>query len=110
MLSRGNGVGRRRIHDQTTKLRRGTQIHIIDTDTGSTNHLQPATGGLKHLAADLGPTPHDQSIAERDLGAELLGAEVIRAVHIRELLQKVEPGLAQLLGDQNSGLGVEPRR
>lgn len=108
MLGGGDGVGRRRIHHQASKLSRRPQIHVVDADAGPTDDLQPAARRLEHLAADLGPAPHDQRVAKRDLGAELFGAEVVGAVDIGEFLEEVEPGLAELLGDQNGGLGVEP--
>lgn len=109
MLGGGDGVGRRSINNQAAKLGGGAQIHIINPNAGSANDLQPPAGGLEHLAADLGAAPDNQSVAERDLGAELLGAQVIRAVHVGELLQEVEPRLAELLGDEDGGLGVESR-
>lgn len=107
VLSGRNGVGGRCVHDQAPVLRRRGQIHIIDPYAGPSHHLQPPGGGLEHLPVDLGPAPDDQRVAERDLGAELLGGEVVGAVDVGEVLEEGEPRLPQLLGDEDGGLGVK---
>lgn len=107
MLSGGDGVGGGRIDDQAAVLGGGGQIHIIDSDTGSSDDFQPASGGLKDLARDLGAAAHDEGVAERDLGAELLGAEVVGAVDVGEVLEQLQPRVAELLRDEHRGLCVE---
>ncbi|KAH0915289.1 hypothetical protein HID58_029735 [Brassica napus] len=44
-------------------------------------------------------------VAEGDLGVELLGGHVVRAVDIRETLQELHAGLAELLRDEDRGFG-----
>lgn len=110
MLGSCNSVSRGRVHHQATVLGGRSQIHIINAHAGPPDHLQPPARGLEHLAGHLGPAPHDQRVAERDLGAQLLGAEVVGAIDVGEVLEEVEARLAELLGDEHRRLGVEPRR
>lgn len=110
MLSGGDGVGGGGVHDQTAMLGSGGQIHIVNTHAGPADDLEPATGGLEDLAADLGAAADDEGVAEGDLGAELLGGEVVGAIDVGEVLEEVEPGLAELLGDEDRRLRVEACR
>lgn len=87
-------------------LSRGREIDVVDTDTSSADDLEASRGGFEDLATDFGGAADNQRIAERDLGAELLGAEVVRAIDISEFLEEGEASLAELLGDEDSGLGV----
>ena len=106
VLSGGDSVRRRRIHHEATVLGRRRQIHVVDADAGPSNNLEPPTGRLEDFAANLGTAADDQSVAERDLGAELFGTQVIRAIDVRNVFQELEAGLSQLLGDEDRRLGV----
>lgn len=110
MLSRRNSVGRRRVDHQTPVLRRCRQIYIIDPNPSPSNHLQPSSRRLEHLACHLGRAANNQGVAERDLGAELLGTEVVGAIDIRKGLKQCEPRLAKLLGDEDGRLSIERGR
>ncbi|RDX79026.1 hypothetical protein CR513_40599, partial [Mucuna pruriens] len=110
VLGGGDGVGSGRIDDQAAMLGGGGQIDVIDSDAGSAYDLEPAGGGLEDLARDLGAAAHDERVAERDLCAEFLGTEVVGAIHVGEVLQKLQPCFAQLLRDQHRRLRVQPRR
>ena len=106
VLSGSDGVSRRRINHEATVLGRRRQIHVVDADAGASDDLEPPTGRLEHIAANLGAAANDQSVAERDLGAELFGAQVIRAVDVRNVFHELESGLSQRLGDEDRRLGV----
>lgn len=105
MLSGGDRVRRRRVNDKTSKLRGGAQIHVVDPNTSASNNLEPTARRLEHLTSNLGPAPNDQRVTERDLSVELLGSQVVRAVHIREILQELHTSLTELLGDEDRRLG-----
>ena len=106
MLRSGDGVGSGRIHHEAAVLGRRGQIHVIDPDAGPADDLEPPGGGLEDVAVDLGPAPDDERVAERDLGAELLGAEVVGAIDVGELLEEAQAGLAELLRDEDRRLRV----
>lgn len=106
MLRGRNCIGRGRINHEAPVFRGGRQINIIDPNTGTTHHLESAARRLEHLACDLGTTPDNQGVAERDLGTELLRAQVVGAVHVGEFLQDLETRVAELFGDEDCGLGV----
>jgi hypothetical protein len=82
MLGGGHGVSSGSIDNQTAILSSSVKIHIVDSDAGPSDDLEPAAGGFKDLARDLGATPHDERVAERDLGAQLLVREIVRAVNV----------------------------
>ena len=82
----------------------GAEVDVVDPDPRAAHDAEPAPGELKDVAADLGPGPDDERVAERDLGAELLGAEAVGAVDVGELAQQREPPGAELLGDKHHGL------
>lgn len=103
MLGGGDGIGGGSIHDETSELGGGLQIDIINSDAGPSNDLQAAFSRLKELASDLSPAPHDQGVANRDLGAEVLRGEIVGAIDVGEGTQQLETSFSQLLGDENSG-------
>lgn len=106
MLRGGHGVSSGCIHHKATVLGRRRQIHVVYPDASPADDLQPPGGGLEHLAVDLSPASHNQRVAERDLGAELLGAEVVGAIDVGKLLEEVQPGLSEFLRDENRWLRV----
>jgi hypothetical protein len=63
MLGGGHGVSSGSIDDQTTILSGSGKIHIVDPDAGPSDDLEPAAGGFKDLARDLGAAPHDERVA-----------------------------------------------
>jgi hypothetical protein len=75
----------------------GSEVDIVDPDPRAAHDVDPAPGGLEDVASDLGPEPDNEHIAERDLGAELLGGEAILAVDVGELQQQREPRGTELL-------------
>ncbi|URE39556.1 hypothetical protein MUK42_35645 [Musa troglodytarum] len=103
VLGRGDSVRRGRVDDEAPALGGGVEIHIVDPHPGPAHHLETTPRGIEHLPRHLRPAPHDQRVTERDLGAEILGREVIRAVHVGELPEQRQPGLPELLGHQNGG-------
>jgi hypothetical protein len=73
MLGSCDGVGGGRVDDEAAVLGGGGEIDVVDPDPCAADDAEPAPGGLEDVAADLGPGAHDERVAERDLGAELLG-------------------------------------
>lgn len=106
MLGGRDGIGSRGIDDEASMLGGGGEVDVVDTDACASDNLETAGGGLEDLTADLGAATDDEGVAERDLGAELFGAEVVGAVHVGEAAKEVETGFAQLLGYEDSRLGV----
>lgn len=106
MLGGGDGIGSGGIDDEASMLGGGGEVDVVDANACASDDLEASGGGLEDLAADLGAAPDDDGVAERDLGAELFGAEVVGAVHVGEATKEVEPGFAQLLGYEDSRLGV----
>ena len=49
-------------------------------------------------------------ITERDLGAKLFGTEIVRAIHVSKLFEKLQPSLVELLCHQNHRLRVQRAR
>lgn len=64
MLGGGDGVGGGGINDEAAVLGGGGQIHVVDSDAGSSNDLEPSGGGLENLAGDLGAATDDEGVAE----------------------------------------------
>lgn len=106
MFGSGHRVRGGRVDNEAAMLSGGGEVHIVDPDPGAPDDPKPTAGGLEDVAADLGAAPHDESVAERDLGTELLGGEVVGAVDVREALEEVQPTPAEFLGDQDTGLRV----
>ena len=104
MLRGGDGVCGGRVDDEAAVLGGGGEVDVVDPDPRAADDAEPAPGGLEDVAADLGPGPDDERVAERDLGAELLGGEAVGAVDVGELAQQREPRGAELLGDEHRGL------
>lgn len=107
MLGGRNSIGGRGVDDKAAMFRGGRQVDIVDPDAGASHHLEPASGGLEHVAANGGAAPDDQGVAEGDLGAELLGAEVVGAVDVGEALEQLKTCFSELLGYQDGRLGVQ---
>lgn len=106
VLGGGDGVGGGGVDDEAAVLGGGGEVDVVDADAGAADDLKAAGGGLEDLAADLGAAPDDEGVAEGDLCAELLGAEVVGAVDVREAAEEIEPGLSQLLGYEDRRLRV----
>ena len=106
MLRRRNSIRRRRIHHQTPVLRRRRQIHIINPHAGASNDFQPPSTRFKHFSTHFRPAPHNQRITQRDLRAQLLRTQIIRAIHVGEAFEEIEPRLSEFLGDEDGRLGV----
>jgi hypothetical protein len=104
MLRDGDGVGGERVDDEAPVLGGGGEVDVIDPDPRAADDAEPSPGGLEDVAADLGPGPDDERIAEGDLGAEVLEGEAVGAVDVGELLQQGQPRGAELLGDEDRGL------
>lgn len=104
MLRGGDGVSGGRVDDEASVLGGGGEVDVVDPDTRAADDAEPSPGRLEDVAADLGPGPDDERVAERDLGAELLGGEAVGAVDVGELPQQSEPRGAELLGDEDRGL------
>ncbi|KAI4990850.1 hypothetical protein ZWY2020_039221 [Hordeum vulgare] len=94
VLGGSDGVGCGHVDNEAAVLDGGGEIDAVDPDAHAADDAEPAAGGLKDIAADLGAGAHDERIAERDLGPELLGGEVVGAVD-GELLDQ-QPRGAQL--------------
>lgn len=109
MFRRGDGVRGGRVDHEAPMFRRGRHVHVVDPHAGATHDLEPAAGRLEDLAGDLGAAPDDEGVAERDLGAQFLGAQVVGAVDVGGGLEELEAGLAELLGDEDGGLRVKER-
>lgn len=104
VLGRGDGVRRGRVDDEAPVLGGGGEIDVVDPDPGAPHDAEPSPGCLEHVAPHLGPRPHDERVAERDLGAELLGGEAVGAVHVGEPPEQLEPRGAELLGHEHRRL------
>lgn len=107
MLSSGNSVRRGSINDNASMLRGSREIDVINPHPSASNNTETASRGLEDLASDLGATADDQGIAEGDLGAKLLLGEVVGAVDVGEVFEEFKPSLAELLGDEDGGLGTK---
>lgn len=107
MLGGRHRVRGRRVDDEAPVLRRRLQIDIVDPDAGPSDDLQPPSRRLEHLLRHLRPAPHDQRVAERDLRAELLGGEIVRAVDVREASEEIEAGISELLRHEDRRLGID---
>ena len=101
VLGGGDRVGGGRVDDEAAGLGGRLEVDIVDPDAGAADDPEPAARGLEHLPRDARPAAHHQRVDERDLGAELLRRELVRAVHVRERAQQVQPGGAQLLRDKH---------
>lgn len=104
VLGRGDGVRRGCVDDEAPVLGGGGEIDVVDPDPGAPHDAEPSPGCLEHVAPHLGPRPHDERVAERDLGAELLGGEAVGAVHVGEPPEQLEPRGAELLGHEHRRL------
>lgn len=105
MLGGGDGVGGGRVHHKATELGGRLQVDIVDPHPSPADHLEPPLGRLEHLPRHLRPAPNHQRVHQRDLGTQLLRRQVVRALHLREAAEQLEPGLAELLRDQHRWLG-----
>jgi len=107
VLGGGDGVGRGRVDDEAPDLGRGLEVDVVDPDARASHHPQPAPPRLQHLPRHLGAAPHDERVELGHLGEELGRGHAVGALHVRELPQHGEPGLAQLLRHQHRGLGPQ---
>ncbi|MFS7890083.1 hypothetical protein Hanom_Chr00s000006g01614591 [Helianthus anomalus] len=82
MLSSRNRISSGRINHKTPMLGGSPQIHIINPHTSPSNHLESPTRRFKHLTVHFSPTPYNQRVTERDLGAEFLRGQVVRTINI----------------------------
>ncbi|KAI4977024.1 hypothetical protein ZWY2020_050631 [Hordeum vulgare] len=80
VLGGSDGVGCGRVDNEAAVLDGGGEIDAVDLDAHAADDAEPAAGGLEDIAADLGAGAHDERIAERDLGPELLGGEAVGAI------------------------------
>jgi hypothetical protein len=101
VLGGGDGVGGGRVDDEAAGLGGGLEVDVVDADSRPADDAEPAARRLEHLPRDARRAAHHQRVHERHLGAELLRRELVGAVHVRELAQKVQPRGAQLLRDQH---------
>jgi hypothetical protein len=104
MLGGGDGVGSGRVDDEASVLGGGGKVDVVDADAGAADDAEPAPGRLEDVAADLGPGPDDERVAERDLGTEVLGGEAVGAVDVGEFPQQRKPRGAELLGHEHRRL------
>lgn len=104
MLGGGDGISGGRVDDEAPMLGGGGEVNVVDPDAGAADDAEPSPGRLEDVAADLGAGPDDERVAERDLGAEVLGGEAVGAVDVGELPQQREPRGAELLGHEHRGL------
>lgn len=109
MLGGGDGVGGGRIDHEAPVLRGGRDVHVVDPHAGAAHDLEPPAGRLEDLAGDPGAAPDDEGVAEGDLGAQLLRAQVVGAVDVGEGPEEVEARIAELLGDEDGGLRAQER-
>lgn len=111
VLGRGDGVRRGRVDDEAPVLGGGGEIDVVDPDPGAPHDAEPSPGCLEHVAPHLGPRPHDERVAERDLGAELLGGEAVGAVHVGEPRSSSSPAAPSFSATSTVGFPVRhPRR
>ena len=66
--------------------------------------LKATLGGFKHFTSDLGAAPHDQRVAVSNLGTQILVGQIVGAIHVGHLAQKLDASFPQLLGNENRGL------
>lgn len=105
MLGGSNGVGGGGIDDQAAEFGGGLQIDIVNSNTGTADDLQTAIGSLEDLSGDFGAAADDEGVAEGDLGAEVVGGQIVGAIHVAKGAEELEAGISELLGDENSGFG-----
>ncbi|CAL1389720.1 unnamed protein product [Linum trigynum] len=101
VLRGGDGVGGGSIHHQSAELAGGLEIYVVNPDAGPADDLQPLLRRLENLLRDLGPAPHDQRDAGRDLPAQILRGEAVRTVHVAESAKEIQSGVLQFLGDED---------
>ena len=97
-------VGRRGVDDHDARLGRGRDVHVVQPDARAGDDLEPP-GGRQGLRVHLGGRADEDGIDVGD-GGEQVGA--IGAVAVADLevgAQRLHGGGAELLGDQDDGLG-----
>lgn len=97
VLGGGDGVGGGGVDDEAPGLGGGLEVDVVDADPGAADDAEAAARGLEHLPRHPRGAAHHERVHERHLGAELLRRELVRAVHVREPPQQLQPRVAQLL-------------
>lgn len=105
MLGGSNGVGGGGIDDQAAEFGGSLQIDIVNSNTGTADDLQTALSSLEDLSGDFGATADDEGVAEGDLGAEVVGGQIVGAIDVGKGAEELEAGFSELLGDKNGGFG-----
>mmetsp|Transcript_11999 Transcript_11999/g.31770 ORF Transcript_11999/g.31770 Transcript_11999/m.31770 type:complete len:344 (+) Transcript_11999:1289-2320(+) len=105
VLGGGDAVAGGRVDDDDAALAGGVEVDVVDADAGAADDLEVG-GGLEDLAGDGRRGADDDGVVGADDVLELLGREVVAAVHVELCAQNVEPLLRQLLRHEHR----EPRR
>lgn len=102
MLRGGHTVGLGCVHDDNAALAGGSNVDIVDPDTGATDHLQVAPG-LQHPGVDPGTAADDDGVVGRNGLHQLVlgkaGPDVVADVCRR--FQPLNAIVAQLVGYQD---------
>lgn len=88
-------------------LRGCLQVHVIDSHSGSSHHLEPSIGGLEHISGDFRPASDNQSVTERDLGTQFFGRQIIGAINICDFLKEGKASVTELFGDEDGGFSED---
>ena len=103
MLGRRGIVPARAIHHHNAATRGCRHIHIVDTDPGATNHLEPRAR-IDHLGGDARPAANHQPVIVGDDLEQLLGRQTGPIVQFQILpgCQDFKPLRSQLVRNENA--------
>ena len=101
VLRRRHDVRLRRIGHDDPALGRRRHVDVVHADPRAPDHAQPA-GALDDVGGDLRRRADQQAVVVADAVGELLAREVEGHVDLEPLAQQVDPGVGDLLGDEDT--------
>jgi hypothetical protein len=102
-LGGGDDVGGRRVHDHHAGLGRGGYVHVVETDAGAGDDLEPAGRG-DGLRVDLGGGADEDRVHVRDGGEQRGAVGTVAVADLEVGAERVDGGRRQLFRDENDRL------
>ena len=103
VLGCGDHVRLRRVGDDDAALGRRRHVDVVDADPGPSDGAQ-ARCVLEQLGVELGRRADQDPVVVADLLGKLLAAPVDAEVDVEVAAEQLDPGVADLLGDEHPRL------
>ena len=111
MFGSRNGIAGRCIHHRHPTPGRSLKIDVVDTDSGSDDHLEPSLA-IQCLGFQLGAAANDDPVGCRQGVSQVVAVQSISQVEVEMVMttEYVKTGLGQRISDQNAEHGNSSAR